>query len=126
MLRFLPLTALALGTAVSTAVSPADRDLQCKNLTLPVDITSTVRQFPSNFNISNVNLTAVLDHPPTTVSGDWKIAASYCEPATHDSRREDTLQILLHGAVSITSFQFPRQMSNNGWCSSTQEPTGRD
>lgn len=94
--------------ATIAALLPSVHSMQCQNLTIPVSISArngvfnvsnptnniestnfALRQARQGGNYSAESLTGY-----ATVSGDYSMSATYCEP---DSGPSDVLQFLTHG-----------------------------
>ncbi|KAI1386512.1 Alpha/Beta hydrolase protein [Hypoxylon trugodes] len=95
----------------------------CKNLTIPLTISSVNTKFTLKAPSTNIDVTnfvldlvqaganytneIVADPPSATVTGNYTIGATYCEP---DSGPGSTLQVLTHGVAFDRSYwDFPAQ-----------------
>ncbi|KAI1845676.1 hypothetical protein JX266_008287 [Neoarthrinium moseri] len=111
-------TALLAGLVATAAAR------QCQNLTIPINTSARngvfnyaapetnidVTDFILNLVQPGHNLTAELLHDYATISGNYKIAATYCEP---DAGPGNTLQVLTHGIGFDRSYwDFPANNYN--------------
>ena len=93
-------------SAFSIATPLVQNQATCVNITIPVPIYSFNAALPviSSLEVSLIGLVSYLNSVAEVtfsylVSGTFNTAATYCEPQVSDPSRENTLQLLVHGAT---------------------------
>ena len=90
--------------ASSSAITK--RDPTCQNIVVPVTFSATNAVIPPGFTLSPLTILSTVASLvfDATVSSTYNIAARYCEPTTMITSRQDTLQLLVHGATYTRNY----------------------
>ncbi|PMD19374.1 hypothetical protein NA56DRAFT_705542 [Hyaloscypha hepaticicola] len=120
--NMLLLLVLLFGAAFSNPIHPRQAvPAGCVNFNIPVTASADNVALPPGLDVSNLLL---LLNPPVfevtsqLASGTFDIAATYCPATTYVEGRENTLQVLLHGATYTKAYWFGLYYNvQNSWVS---------
>ncbi|GIZ49301.1 hypothetical protein CKM354_001233300 [Cercospora kikuchii] len=110
-MRLNQLLCLSFTAAASAAPHIARDGLSCREINIPVDVSANNRDLPETLDLSSLLSLSVLNDlvaglGSTLVSGNYSIAARYCEPSAKVESRNKTLQILVHGIQYDRDYWF--------------------
>ncbi|KAK5993537.1 hypothetical protein PT974_06971 [Cladobotryum mycophilum] len=115
---------LASTVAVSVAHGPSiqKRGPQCTEVRIPVSVLADNIALPP---IDATNLFSILNNigdaafGVLTVNGNYTLAGRYCEPEVHIPQRQNTIQLLVHGATYNKNYwsglDFPQGYHGNDY-----------
>ncbi|KAF2114418.1 Alpha/Beta hydrolase protein [Lophiotrema nucula] len=114
LIRILTLLPVALG-APAPSTEP-----QCQTLNLSITASARNWKFPPYTNagkptpfLSWLTSFNASEAPKHTVSGTYRISATYCTPSVKIMEREDTIQLLLHGLGSNKKYWSGNDFPNS-------------